>query len=180
MQHSTLRILLLATLLLDATAAARAQGSPDGLYVAGSIAHAEEHFDSSVFYASSNDIGYQVGVGYRAFGVLAGELDYVGFPRAYSGINYADNYGVGFSVLGFLPIPVVDIYGRLGWFGDRTNAYTFAPDTSFHHTGSDLTYGAGVGVHRGNIGVRLEYQGFNVAHANTLNLLSIGVVWSFF
>ena len=52
---------------------------------------------------------------------LAGELNYVGFGRAYSGINYADTDGVGVSASGFLPIPVVDLYGRLGLVDWRTD-----------------------------------------------------------
>lgn len=131
----TRRILLPAVLLLSATAAVQAE---DGLYAAGSIGVTEEHFDSSYLSASSNDVSYQIGLGYRAFGVLAGELDYVGFPRAYSGINYADTYGVGVSVLGFLPIQVVDVYGRLGLFDYRANAFQSAPYSySFHENGSE-------------------------------------------
>jgi hypothetical protein len=177
MQH-TRRILLFAALLLGATAVVQAE---DGLYAAGSIGVTQEHYDSSYLNASSNDVSYQIGLGYRVFGVLAGELDYVGFPRAYSGINYADTYGVGVSVLGFLPISLLDVYGRVGLFDYRTNAYQSAPfNYSFHESGSDLTYGAGVGMHWGNVGARLEYDGYNVSHANQLNIVSLGVVWSFF
>lgn len=35
-------------------------------------------------------------------------------------------------------------------------------------------------MHWGNVGARLEYDGYNVSHANELNLVSLGVVWSFF
>ena len=102
-------------------------------------------------------------------------------PRAYSGINYADTDGIGVSALGFLPIQVVDVYGRLGLFDCRANAFQSAPYSySFHGNGSDLTYGGGVGMHWGNVGARLEYEATTYRTPTSCNLVSLGVVWSFF
>ena len=175
MQRSTFCMLLMAGLLSAGIGPALAD---NGVYVSGSVGQSEVRFDASNLNASANNVGYQAGLGFRPFGVLAAELDYASFPRAYSGINYVDTYGLGASILGFLPVPLVDVYGRLGVFSARTNATTTV--NSYNHSGSDLTYGVGVGAHWGRIGARLEYEAFNVAHAETLHMVSAGVVWTIF
>jgi hypothetical protein len=152
-------------------------GANDGLYIGGSLGQSEEHFDASTYFVRSDDTAYKIEAGFRPLDVIAGEVDYVSFGRASGGVNYADTYGVGVFALGYLPIPVVDVYGRLGVVNWRTNVTS--PYESFRRTGSDLAYGAGAGMSWGSLGVRLEYELYDVAHANTMNLATVGVTWSF-
>jgi hypothetical protein len=175
-----LRLLrLTASLALCATAWAvtpAAHADDTGFYVAGSIGESRVQYDPTTFYASTDNVGYQVAAGFRPLPVVSGEFDYTGFARAFSGINYADTYGVGLFALGYLPIPVVQVYGKVGLVDWRTSAHS--PELSFHRTGADVAYGGGLGTSWGRLGARLEFETFDVAHASTMELTSIGLVWS--
>jgi hypothetical protein len=167
-------VLILGLMLLPAGAALAQE---TGFYVGGDVGNSTEHFQDVDFGANSDNSGYKVAVGFRPLPVLAGELDYVGFGRASSGINFVDSWGVSASALAFLPIPFVDVYGRLGVMEWRTDAS--APEFSFHRTGSDITYGVGAGAHWGALGARAEYERFQVGGANTMQLLTLGVTYTF-
>jgi hypothetical protein len=114
---------------------------------------------------TASDTGYKVAAGFRPLDIVAGEVNYVSFGRANGGENFADTDGIGVSGLLFLPIPLIDVYGRVGLFNWRVDASS--PGDSFHRTGSDLAYGAGAGAHWGNLGARLEFEKFQVAGAKT-------------
>lgn len=167
-------LLALCAAALAATPAAQADDT--GFYVAGSIGESRVQYDASTFYAGTDNVGYQVAAGFRPLPVLSGEFDYVGFARAFKGVNYADTYGVGVFALGYLPLPVVQLYGKLGIVDWRTSAHSV--DLAFHRTGADVAYGGGIGTSWGRLGARLEFESFNVAHASMMELTSIGLVWS--
>jgi hypothetical protein len=95
-----------------------------------------------------------------------------------SGGTEAKTKALDAFVLGFLPLPVIDIYGKLGVVSWQTDAS--APNLSVSHNGSDLAYGAGVQMHFGALAARLEFEGFDVQQASTPTLLSIGVTYTFF
>lgn len=168
-------ILAFLGLMLLPAGAALAQET--GFYVGGDVGTSTEHFQDYDFGANSNNSGYKVAAGFRPLPVLAGELDYVGFGRASAGINYVDTWGVSASALAFLPIPIVDVYGRLGVMEWRTDAS--APGFSFDRTGSDITYGFGAGAHWGSFAGRAEYERFQVGGARTMQLLTLGVTYTF-
>jgi hypothetical protein len=172
------RLIFLALAMLPAAAAV---ADNTGFYFGGSVGNSTEHFDASTFGVSADDTGYKVAAGVRPLDVLAGEVDYVNFGRASAGINYADTDGVGVFALAFLPIPVVDVYGRVGVVNWRVDANS--PMFSFHRTGSDVAYGVGAGAHWGNLGARLEFERYQVAGATTVQLATVGltytVPWSF-
>jgi hypothetical protein len=161
-------------LLVVATSVAHADDT--GFYLAGSIGASHVQYDASTFDVGSNEVGYQFAAGFRPLPILSAEFDYVGFARAFNGIDYADTYGLGLFALGYLPIPVVQVYGKLGIVDWRTTAHS--PNLSFHRTGADVAYGAGLGTSWGRLGARLEFESFNVAHASAMELTSIGLVWS--
>jgi len=101
----------------------------------------------------------------------------VSFGRASAGFDYADTDGVTVSALAFLPIPIVDIYGRLGAINYRVDAH--APGVGFHRDGTNLTYGVGAGTHWGSLGARVEYERFEIPGSTTVSLATIGVNWNF-
>jgi hypothetical protein len=167
--------LILALALLPAGAALA--DDQTGIYVGGDVGNSTEHFGAGTFGVNADNSGYKVAVGIRPIPIVAAELDYVGFGRASAGINFADTYGISASALAFLPIPIVDVYGRLGVIDWRTDAS--APGFSFHRTGSDLTYGVGAGAHWGAFAARLEYEHYQVAGASTMQLATLGLTYSF-
>jgi len=170
-------ILLALTSVAAAGLAGAALGEDTGLYVGGSIGRSNERFEPSAYNVSADNTGYQVAAGWRPLDLLAGEVDYVGFGRASGGVNYADTYGVGLSALGFLPIPLVDVYGRVGLMNWRTDVTS--PFRGFHRTGTDLDYGVGAGMHWGSLGARVEYERYDISATSTMSLASLGMTWTF-
>jgi OmpA-like transmembrane domain len=168
---------LTAGVLLIATLDSQAADNSVGLYIGGSLGDAMQQFDPNTFSVHGDTTGYKFAVGWRPLPVLAAELDYTDFGRAYSGINYADTDGVGLFALGFLPIPVVDLFGKVGLVNWRTDANS--PLYGFHRTGSDLGYGFGAGTSWGTLGVRVEYERYEVVRASDMGLASVGLVWTF-
>jgi hypothetical protein len=169
--------LALTVLTAAGSPAGVAHADDTGLYIGGSLGRSDERFEPSAYKVSADNVGYQVAAGWRPIDLLAGELDYVGFGRARGGINYADTYGVGLSALGFVPIPRVDLYGRLGLITWRSNVNS--PFGSFHRTGADLAYGVGAGMHWGSLGARLEYERYEISATSTMSLASVGMTWTF-
>jgi hypothetical protein len=179
MRHYRSSFLALALGPAALLCAAAALGDDDvGLYVGGSVGQSSERFHPSDYGLRAQNTGYPVAAGWRPIDLLAGEVDYVSFGRAHGGVNYADTDGVGLSALGFLPIPLVDVYGRLGLMNWRANVHS-PFSSSFHRSGSDLAYGVGAGVHWGSLGARLEYQRYDMSTASTMSLTSVGVSWTF-
>lgn len=167
----------IATVSVLLLSAGVARAANTGFYIGGSIGNSNQHFDADTFSVHGSDTGYQVAAGFRPLGVLAGELDYISLGRASAGQDYADTDAIGAFALGFLPIPLVDVYGRLGAVEWRTDANS--PTFGFHRTGTNLAYGAGAGTSWGSLGVRAEYTHYDVAHSRDLGLTSIGVTWTF-
>ena len=170
-------VLLAASGLPVAAALADEDSGQYGLYAGGSIGPSSERFHPDAYSVRAQNTGYQAAVGLRPINLFAAELDYVNFGRAYGGVNYADTDGIGVSALGFLPIPLVDVYGRLGVTNLRTDVSS--PYQSFHRSGADLSYGVGAGMHWGSLGARVEYQRFDLSIASTMSLTLVGVTWTF-
>lgn len=170
-------VALAAAALLCASGAAFAA---DGFYVAGSVGRSHEQYDGMTYNASSNDVGYEVAVGFKPVPVFAAEIDYDGFSRAFGGPNYVDTYSVGVFGLGIVPIPVVQLFGKVGVIDWRTRAQASLPAaTSVRRDGSDLAYGVGAATSWGRLGARLEFEEFNVGHTSAMDLASIGLTWTF-
>ncbi len=148
-----------------------------GLYLGGSLGDAQASYDADVFKVRGDNTGYKFALGWRPISLFAVEASYINFGRSYGGINYADTDAEGLFAIGFLPIPLLDVYGKLGVAEWRTDAQS--PYLAFHRTGADPAYGAGVGAHWGNLGARLEYERYDVSHANDMALTSIGLTWQF-
>jgi hypothetical protein len=172
-----LALALLPAALLSASAALADDDTPVGLYAGGDVGTSSERFHPAYYSLRAQNTGYQVDAGWRPINVLAGEVNYVDLGRANAGINYADTEGIAVSALGFLPIPLVDLYGRVGLVDWRSDVHS--PFVSFHRSGSDLTYGVGAGMHWGSLGARVEYRRYDMSVASTMSLASVGVTWTF-
>jgi len=168
-------VALLAGALLGLSGAAGA--AEDGFYLAGALGAAQQNFDASTFDVHGSPTGYKFALGFRPIDLLAAEVSYIDFGRAYSGINYANTNAVGAFGLAFLPLPLVDLYGKVGVADWRVDAQS--PFVGFHRTGANVAYGAGAGVSWGRVGARLEYERYQVSHSNDMGMASIGVTWVF-
>jgi len=156
---------------------AAAHADDTGVYASAALGAAQENFGSSTFDVRGTNTGYKFALGLRPLSVIAAEASYINFGRSYGGINYADTYAEGLFALAFLPVPLVDLYGKVGLAEWRTNAHS--PTLSFHRDGADAAYGVGVGTSFGRLGARLEYERYQVSHASDTAMASLGLVWFF-
>jgi opacity protein-like surface antigen len=130
--------------------------------------------------------------GVRPLKWLAAEVEYIDLGRAGPGYGLGNEavttthnhsstwaaYAVGFLPL---PLPLVDVYGKIGLARWRinssiSNSYFYpppAPSTnSIVSTGVDFAWGVGVQAHISIVGVRLEYEGFTV-YGNVATVASL-------
>ncbi len=158
-------------------AAGSASAVEHGFYLGGSLGQSDSGLHAGNVNYSDNDLGYKLIAGFRALKILAVEANYVDLGNTSSGGAEAKTKALDVFAVGFLPLPVIDIYGKLGVVSWKTDAHS--PSFSFSHNGSDLAYGAGVQMHFGALAARLEYEGFDVQQASTPSLLSIGLTYTF-
>ncbi|HEY3809313.1 MAG TPA: outer membrane beta-barrel protein [Steroidobacteraceae bacterium] len=160
------------------TASGAAHADDIGVYLGGSLGAAQQNYDPDVYSVHGSETGYKFALGIRPLPIVAAEASYIDFGRAFNGINYADTHAVGVFALGFLPIPVVDVYGKVGVADWRISAQ--GPFfQGFRRTGADLAYGAGAGTHWGSFGARLEYERYEISHSNDMGMASLGLTWTF-
>lgn len=168
----------LATLANTGFYAAAALGRTSSQVNLGSAAH------TAPYEISGNPLGLQLGAGYRPVPAWSGEVSYVRLGRISSGPSDATLDGLLLSALGYLPTPLVTLYGRAGIFDARTyGVYDVAAApraVPIHHHDSNLAFGVGLSTNfHNNINLRLESQGFQVTHTKNTSLFSIAWVWSF-
>jgi opacity protein-like surface antigen len=180
MKFATLAVL--GTLGLMA-AAPRAQAADNGFYLGAGITKTE--FDADEFDSVKlDDSSFKLIAGIRPLDWIAFEVNYVDLgsdseeiaPNVSSKLDATALTG---SVLLLKEFQIVDIYARAGlahWKLD--GSITGQPSDS--DSGDEFTYGAGVGVHFGSIGVRAEYERFRIGDLDTnVNTYSLGFTYTF-
>ncbi|NJO13352.1 MAG: porin family protein [Gammaproteobacteria bacterium] len=119
---------LSATLLLLGSGFATA--ADNGVYLGGSIGRANVDVDEDLgFELDSDDNGFKAIVGIRPLDFLGFELNYVdlGNPQdTVGGFDIeADTSGIDAFVVGFLPLPFMDLFAKAAWCrGTRRSAST--------------------------------------------------------
>ncbi len=171
------RILAVTTALAFACVAVPAFSVDKGFYLGASLGQSESGLRDSNFNFKDRDQGYKLIAGIRPLSLLAVELNYVDLgTSSVAGAQARTKAADGFALV-FLPIPVVDVYGKVGYVSWKTDAS--APNLSLHASGKDLAYGAGVQVHFASLSARLEYEAFEAQAAAKPTLLSLGVTYTF-
>ena len=174
MKRSLLNVLLIAPLL-----GSSARAADSGVYVGAALGQSETQLRESSLNIKDRSSGFKVFVGVRPIDLFALELNYVDFGNASDAGAKADTRaGAGFLV-GYLPLPLplLDVYAKAGaaaWKIDASN-----PLVSLRDSGSSFAWGAGAGLHLGSLGARLEYEKFSSSGSRNLDLLSLGVSYTF-
>jgi opacity protein-like surface antigen len=167
------------------------------LALGASVAHA----DSGLFYLGAgvlwdklsdvaavdsdiNNASWKVLAGVRPISVFAVEADYLDLGS--KTINGADTstelhyksfgaYAVGFAPL---PLPFVDVFGKLGLTRWSSSGNSSAPGNLFSlsDNGTEFAWGVGAQVHFGHIGGRLEYEAFHIPNTSGANVVSLSAV----
>lgn len=172
-----MRNALLATALLTCSSAAMA--ADNGLYVGGSLGQANAEIDEGAIQVDGDDTGFKVIAGIRPLDWLAIEANYVNFGEAEENGLELDADGVSAFAVGFLAAGPVDLFakgGLISW--DGSVALNGGGDI-FREDGTDLAYGVGAQFRFLSLSVRAEYEVFDVDDVDELNMLSVGVTFTF-
>jgi Outer membrane protein beta-barrel domain len=179
---------------------------PLGFYVGGAIGEARVEAGTSSFTIGASQPFHDFSQDHSAFKVIAGirplpivgvELSYLDFghptghPLASPGFGTADVSMKGTTATGlvFLPIPLVEAYAKAGLARMQGTVHAtycgidncaFGPPQTLGFSRTNTSYIAGLGAQfkAGALGLRAEYERFNVA-GGTPGLASIGATWTF-
>jgi hypothetical protein len=166
-------------------AAAPALAVDNGIYLGASVGQAgvsiDESFEGQDFNYDADSTAFKVIAGWRFLDWLSVEGNYVDLGSGddtIEGVKFeSDVSGISLSAVGFLPVGPVDLFARVGavnWDADFS-----ALGETFSDDGTDLTYGVGAQFRVWSLSVRAEYEQFDVDAADTVDLISLGVTWTF-
>jgi opacity protein-like surface antigen len=162
--------------------AASALAADNGIYIGGSIGRSNvkiDHIDVGGLRNDfdANDTGYKLIAGIRPLDWLAVEASYVNLGKPEDTVNgqkiKADGDGISAFGVGFFPVGPVDIYGKVGLISWDSKV------SGLSKSGTDLAYGAGVQFRLLSLSLRAEYEVFNADPFDDVNMLSIGVTYTF-
>jgi len=176
------RLLLVIALAL---AAGAAQADNGFFYIGAGISKNKlsDITNTGTSFADIDNTSWKVFAGLRPISVFAIEADYLDLGSQTSNFvtfsSHSDGKAFAGYGVGFLPIPVpfLDVYGKAGFARWSLSGSSGPPGNlfAFSRNGTEFAFGAGVQVHVGNIGGRLEYENFNIPNTNGARVFSLGV-----
>jgi opacity protein-like surface antigen len=172
-------ILLASAVLLAASAPAFA--ADNGIYLGGSVGQANleiENIDGlTAADFKGDDTAFKFIAGIRPLDWLAVEASYVNFGEPEDTVLgtqlKTEGDGISAFAVGFLPLGPVDLFAKAGLLTWDTQVSGFDED------GTDFAYGVGAQFRVWSLSVRAEYEKFEVDQIDDLNLLSVGVTFTF-
>ena len=166
-------------------AAAPALAVDNGIYLGASVGQSgvsiDESFEGQNFDYDADSTAFKAIAGWRFLDWLSVEGNYVDLGSGDDTIEgtkfETDVSGISLSAVGFLPVGPVDLFARVGainWDADLSS-----PAGTISDDGTDLTYGVGAQFRVWSLSIRAEYEQFDVDAADTVDLISLGVTWTF-
>ena len=160
-----------------------ALSADNGIYLGASVGQSSVEFDDNIggqnlnFDASAT--GFKAIAGWRFIDWRAGEANHVKLGSVADNGIETDVNGVSLSAVGFVPVGPVDLFARVG--AVKWNADFDAPNLGVSESddGTDLTYGVGAQFRVWSLSIRGEYEVFDISDADTVDMFSIGVTWTF-
>ncbi len=140
----------------------------------------------------SDDNAWKAFVGYRFNPYIAIEADYIDFGRPSDRFTATGNNGnyrldlSGFApyVVATAPVGPVELFAKLGYYfydvDARVNFDAPGPGIDSSHSGSDLVYGAGVGITiLDHLHARAEYEIVDIEDASDSSAIWLSAAWRF-
>jgi opacity protein-like surface antigen len=165
------------TLMLALLCSHVATAAEHGFYLGAGLGQSESGVRSGTLNFKDSATGYKLIAGFRPLDVFAAELNYVDLGKSSSGPLLSKSQAVDGFVLVFLPLPVVDVYGKAGLLSWKTDVT--APSLSLSRSGSDFAWGAGVQFRFGSLAARLEYEALNASVLAKPTFLTLGATYTF-
>jgi len=177
--------LIAAATALAAMTAFPTFAADNGIYLGASVGQTGVQADDIGFDGGDFDgdaTGFKAIAGWRFVDWLSVEANYVDLGSGDDTVDgeklEIDASGISLSAIGFLPIGPVDVFARVGainWDAD-VKSPSFG---SISDDGTDLTYGVGAQFRVWSLALRAEYEVFDISDADTVDMISLGVTWTF-
>ena len=180
LRNGALRRSLLLAACLAAPGAAFA--ADNGFYLGLAASDVSSDYAAASASGADDDSGLKAIVGFRPLDSFAIEANYVDMGETRVPISFSpstlsiDSEAFSVSAVGLLPLPLVDLYGRLGVA--RWESELSLLGASQKNTGTDPTYGAGAQFRVGSVALRLEYERFDFDD-DSADLVSVGFTYTF-
>ncbi|MEJ1966269.1 MAG: outer membrane beta-barrel protein [Gammaproteobacteria bacterium] len=131
-----------------------------------------------------DDTSWKLIGGFRPIDNFAVELNYYDLGsenRSVGGFDFrADGKAYGGFAVGLIPIGPIDLFAKGGLVRWESKASADGPlGFRFDDDGTEFAWGLGVQARLGSLGGRLEYEHFDVDHTDGVEMLSLGVTWTF-
>jgi hypothetical protein len=157
----------------------------DGFYIGADIGAATLREEIDTETLDTDDASYKAFIGYRFDAIpvidLAIEAAYTDFGRPSQNLNGQDARLklTGPSVAGLLIFPLgpIDLYGKGGWISWKSEASSGGSTSST--SGTDTFYGAGIGFYLWKIGIRAEYERFQIKDIDRVEMVSLSALFQF-
>jgi opacity protein-like surface antigen len=170
-------------LMLAAQANAQASEPPVGLYVGGALA--QSNFDEGNFDFDDIDdegSGWKATLGYRFNRSLGMESSFIYFGKATApsdlvGGPLAEARSIPVYGVGFLPLGPVDLFGKIGMA--LIDAQGKVGEVEYDDRGIEFAYGLGAQFRLNRFAIRAEYERFDTGVIGNLDLISLGVTYTF-
>lgn len=175
------RAILMTTLLLATGGAAVA--ADNGIYLGASVGQSQVKIDDidtglGTEDFDADDTSYKLIAGIRPLDFFGIEASYVNFGDAEDTVGgmrlRAEGDGISAFAVGFLGLGPVDLFAKGGLISWDTKLAG-----GFDEDGTDLAYGVGAQFRLLSLAVRAEYEIFDVEDVDDLDMLSIGVTYTF-
>jgi outer membrane immunogenic protein len=177
------KFLLFPLLALAATTAAHADDPGTSVYAGAGVTSADvQNIQGTGFNIDSTSV--KVLAGARVFSLVGAEVDYYRLGSEsrnfYFGGANADAHAFAAYAVGYLPLPIVDFFGKVGldrWQlnGNSTNASLF----QFSDSGTQFAWGVGAQEHLGNFMARVEYEQLAISNTDGAHVISLDVAYNF-
>ena len=168
------RLFLSAALILIALPVAAAD---NGFYIGGSVGYSDitTGGDLSSVDISDNANGYKIFAGGRFLHFLGAEGTYADFGTIKDDATATETgiKGYGLQVVAYIPLVVVDIFGKAGVFNSTVDTQTISKSSS------EPVYGAGVQFRIKSFAIRGEAELYDVKNADKVYMYSIGASYTF-
>ena len=164
-----------------------------GFYVGAGVGDGAVEADISdgeigEFEFDESDFAWKAYGGFRALKFFAIEAAYVDlgspdklFPTDAGDVTAnVDVKGVSAQALGIIPLPWLKLFAKVGavrW--DAESSLSGGVSSSADDSGTDLCYGVGATLQFKKLGIRAEYEIFDVEGADSVSLLTAGLSWGF-
>ena len=165
----------------------QAHAADNGIYLGASVGQSSTEYDQSIagedFNFDASATGFKAIAGWRFLDWLAVEGNYVDLGSGDDNVLgekvESDVNGVSLSAVGFLPVGPVDLFARVGAINWSADLDAPGLGISGSEDGTDLTYGIGAQFRVWSLSLRAEYERFDISDADNVDMVSVGVTWTF-